>query len=193
MRITVEKTGLLALTLIPGMALAHPGHEHTSSFLSGLIHPLTGLDHLLAMFAIGLWATSLGGRSLTLVPTMFVTVMLLGAGAAMLGMNVPFIESGILLSVILMGALLLSAKRLPLAASITIAGTFAIFHGAAHGMEMPLNANGFEYGLGFALATIALHLVGIGTGRMLQSLNLTRLNQVGGAAISLAGVFLVFA
>lgn len=193
MRISTIKMGLLACILVPGLALAHPGHEHTSSFLSGLTHPLTGLDHLLAMLAVGLWAASLGGRALLIVPSMFVLTMILGAAAAMFGASVPFVESGIVLSVILLGGLLVLAKRLPTALAAIIAGAFALFHGVAHGMEMPLSGNGLEYGVGFSLATIALHLVGVGAGQLLHRLQLSMLSRLSGAAIGLAGLFLSLA
>ncbi|WP_417552936.1 HupE/UreJ family protein [Marinomonas fungiae] len=193
MRLSTIKIGFLALLLTPSLALAHPGHEHTSSFLSGLTHPLTGLDHLLAMFAIGLWAASLGGRALFVVPAMFVVTMILGAVAAMYGISVPFVESGILLSVMLLGVLLLIGKHLPTALAASLAGAFALFHGVAHGMEMPLSGSGLEYGLGFSLATIALHLVGVGVGQLLRSLQLTIIGRISGAAIGLAGLVLTLA
>lgn len=193
MRLSTIKIGFLAFLLTPSLVLAHPGHEYTSSFLSGLTHPVTGLDHLLAMFAIGLWAASLGGRALLIVPSMFVLTMILGAAAAMFGASVPFVESGILLSVILLGTLLLSAKRLPTKFAALLAGTFALFHGAAHGMEMPLSGNGLEYGLGFSLATITLHLMGVSVGQLLHKLQLSLVSQISGAVIGLMGLFLTLA
>lgn len=193
MRISAMKMGLLALVLTPSLALAHPGHAHTSSFLSGLTHPLTGLDHLLAMFAIGLWAASLGGRALLIVPSMFVLTMILGAAAAMFGASVPFVESGILLSVVLLGSLLLIGKRLPTTLAAFLAGAFAVFHGVAHGMEMPVSGSGLEYGLGFSLATIALHLVGVGAGQLLHTLQLSVVSRISGAVIGFAGLFLTLA
>lgn len=190
MRISAIKMGLLACVMTPSLALAHPGHEHASSFLSGLSHPFTGTDHLLAMFAIGLWAASLGGRALLLVPSMFVLTMILGASAAMFGASLPFMEYGIVLSVMLFGALIVAGKSVPTFVASLIAGAFAVFHGAAHGSEMPLDGSGLEYALGFSLATITLHLVGVGVGQLLHRLNLTMIRQISGALIALMGAFL---
>jgi len=117
------KMGLAALiAAIPALASAHPGHEHTTSFMTGFMHPMGGLDHLLAMLAIGLWAASLGGRALWAVPAAFVGTMLIGGGLAVAGVQVPFIEQGIVLSVILMGALLVGAARFPITVCAGIAG-----------------------------------------------------------------------
>jgi|TARA_R110001632_G_scaffold196061_2_gene318065 urease accessory protein len=191
MRLHTLKMGLVALfATIPALALAHPGHEHTTSFMSGFMHPMGGLDHLLAMLAIGLWAASLGGRALWAIPTAFVGTMLVGGGLAVAGVQVPFIEQGIILSVILMGALLVGAARFPVAICAGIAGLFAVFHGAAHGLEMPLNANGAEYALGFAVATALLHLVGIGFGAVIARFQAPIITRVTGSLIAVAGLFL---
>ncbi|MDE8601995.1 HupE/UreJ family protein [Marinomonas sp. RSW2] len=191
MRSHTLKMGLVALfATIPALALAHPGHEHTTSFMSGFMHPMGGLDHLLAMLAIGLWAASLGGRALWAIPTAFVGTMLVGGGLAVAGVQVPFIEQGIILSVILMGALLVGAARFPVAICAGIAGLFAVFHGAAHGLEMPLNANGAEYALGFAAATALLHLVGIGFGAVIARFQAPIITRVTGSLIAIAGLFL---
>lgn len=191
MRLRTLKMGLVALfAAIPALALAHPGHEHTTSFISGFMHPMGGLDHLLAMLAIGLWAASLGGRALWAVPAAFIGTMLVGGGLAVAGVQVPFIEQGIVLSVILMGALLVGAARFPVAICAGIAGLFAVFHGAAHGLEMPLNANGVEYALGFAAATALLHLVGIGFGAAIARFQAPIITRVTGSLIAVAGLFL---
>lgn len=191
MRLRTLKMGLVALfAAIPALALAHPGHEHTTSFISGFMHPMGGLDHLLAMLAIGLWAASLGGRALWAVPAAFIGTMLVGGGLAVAGVQVPFIEQGIVLSVILMGALLVGAARFPVVICAGIAGLFAVFHGAAHGLEMPLNANGAEYALGFAAATALLHLVGIGFGAAIARFQAPIITRVTGSLIAVAGLFL---
>jgi len=191
MRLQTLKMGLVALfAAIPALALAHPGHEHTTSFISGFMHPMGGLDHLLAMLAIGLWAASLGGRALWAVPAAFIGTMLVGGGLAVAGVQVPFIEQGIVLSVILMGALLVGAARFPVTICAGIAGLFAVFHGAAHGLEMPLNANGAEYALGFAAATALLHLVGIGFGAAIARFQAPIITRVTGSLIAVAGLFL---
>lgn len=180
-----------ALAVSSGVALAHPGHEQASSFLSGFMHPIGGLDHLLAMVAIGLWAASLGGRALWAVPAAFVAMMLVGGGAAMTGLSVPFVESGILLSVIVLGILVLGARRLPIAMCAAIAGGFAVFHGVAHGMEMPMNASGAQYALGFALATAALHGAGVAFGQWMARIGTPLVTRASGSAIALAGMLLV--
>lgn len=178
-----------ALLLASGVALAHPSHEHASSFMAGFAHPMSGFDHLLAMLAVGLWAVSIGGRAMWAIPVAFVVTMLVGGGLAVAGMQVPFIEQGILLSVIVLGSLVLGAKRLPMMACAAIAASFALFHGAAHGIEMPLNANGLQYALGFASSTVILHLMGLGLG-LLATPFMTRL---GGFMIAVMGLLLVVA
>lgn len=194
MRLSTLKMGLAALVAaIPALALAHPGHEHTTSFMTGFMHPMGGLDHLLAMLAIGLWAASLGGRALWAVPAAFVGTMLVGGALAVAGVQVPFIEQGIVLSVILIGALLLGAARFSVVTCTGIAGLFAIFHGAAHGLEMPLNANGAEYALGFAAATALLHVVGIGFGAVIARFQAPIVTRVTGSIIAIAGLFLALA
>ncbi|QUX90744.1 urease accessory protein UreJ [Marinomonas sp. A3A] len=191
----LKTKGLLvaASVLASGSVLAHPGHEQASSFMTGFAHPMGGLDHLLAMVAIGLWAASIGGRALWAIPVAFVVTMLLGGGLAVAGLNVPFVEQGILLSVIILGALVLFAKRLPTAVCVAIAGGFALFHGAAHGMEMPLSANGLQYALGFALATAGLHVVGLGVGQVMAKIGTPLATRISGSLIATAGLFLAFA
>ena len=135
--------------------------------MHGFMHPLSGLDHQLAMILVGIFAYQLGGRALWLVPLTFVSVMAVGGFLGIAGMPVPFIEIGIALSVIVLGAIVAFGVKAPLAVAMGIVGLFAIFHGHAHGSEMPLDASGLEYGLGFMLATALLHAVGIGIGFMI--------------------------
>jgi urease accessory protein len=181
------------LVLVSGMTFAHSGHEDVSSFMSGLSHPLGGLDHLLAMLAIGLWAFSLGGRALWVVPAAFVLAMLAGGSLAVAGFNVPFVEQGILLSVIVLGTLVFGVKRLPISACVMIAGGFALFHGAAHGSEMPINANGVQYALGFILATAGLHTLGLGLGQLMTHFASPLMIRISGSMIAVAGLFLSIA
>lgn len=182
-----------ALTLATGAAMAHPGHEHTSSFMTGFMHPIGGLDHLLAMIAVGLWAASLGGRAVWAVPASFVLMMVVGGAMAIAGMSVPFVESGIVLSVIVLGTLVLGAKRLPVAFCAAVAGLFAIFHGVAHGMEMPLDTSGMNYALGFALATALLHGAGVGFGHWMTRIGTPLVTRLSGSVIALAGLVLAVA
>ena len=153
-----------ALFLAPTAALAHVGIGNTSGFMHGFIHPLTGLDHQLAIILVGVFAYQLGGRALWLVPLTFVAAMALGGFLGVAGIPVPFVEIGIALSVIVLGAVVAFGIKAPVALAMGAVGLFAIFHGHAHGSEMPLDAPGFEYGIGFMLATAVLHAVGIGIG-----------------------------
>lgn len=152
------------LALMPSMALAHTGVGDTSGFLHGFGHPITGLDHILAMVMVGLFACQLGGRALWLVPSTFVLVMAFGGALGIAGINVPFVEIGIALSVIVLGAVVALGVKAPIAVAMAVVGFFAIFHGHAHGAEMPEDAGGLAYGLGFVVATALLHAVGIGIG-----------------------------
>lgn len=155
---------LLALLLIaaPTAAFAHTGHGDTAGLLQGFMHPLGGLDHILAMVAVGVFAVVLGGRALWLVPLSFVSMMVLGFGLGVSGVGLPYVELGIALSSIVIGGAAALSRPMPVAAAMALAGIFAIFHGHAHGAEMPAGALGFEYAAGFVLATAALHLAGIG-------------------------------
>jgi urease accessory protein len=177
------------LLFISAGAQAHLIHGDVRGFGSGFAHPLLGLDHLLAMTAVGLWAAQLGGRARWLVPTSFVGVMIVGAALAMSGLRMPFAEEGILLSVLVLGILITVSARLPLAASMMIVGAFALFHGHSHGTEMPVSAIGFAYGVGFTLATATLHGWGIGLAHMSQSVKLPVVRWAG-AAIAVAGICL---
>ena len=184
---------LALFLLIPSLAQAHPNHGSATNLFSGLVHPITGLDHLCAMIAIGLWAAQLGGRARWAVPLAFVSVMSLGA---VLGRNepgLPFVEQGIVASVLILGILIAAALRLPLAASVTIVGLFALFHGYAHGAEMPVNISGFTYGIGFVAATAGLHLCGIGLGLTAQKLATEKMVRYAGGIIAACGLYLVLA
>ena len=178
---------ILLFTSVGAQAHILPNDVH--GFGSGFAHPLHGLDHILVMVAVGLWAAQLGGRARWLVPASFVGVMVLGGALAMAGLHVPFTEEGILLSVLVLGILVAVAARFPLAASMTIVGIFAFFHGHSHGTEMPANAVGYAYGAGFALATVLLHASGIGMAYAVQSVKLPVVRWAG-AAIALAGICL---
>lgn len=181
---------LCSLFIVPSLAHAHVGIGQTGGFGHGFSHPLGGLDHLCAMLAVGLWAAQMGGRALWAVPLAFVTVMALGGILGMAGLNLPFVETGIVLSVLLLGVLIAASARLPLAASVAIVAFFAIFHGFAHGAEMPANASGFAYAAGFTFATALLHLCGIGLGVAIQRLATPQFVRFAGAAIVLVGAWL---
>lgn len=149
-------------------AFAHAGHEGSLGFLSGLAHPLSGLDHLLAMVGIGIWAVQLGGRATWAIPSAFVALMLAGAGLGLAGVGLPLVEGGIAVSVLVIGLVIATAFRAPLAAGMCLAGTFALFHGHAHGNEIAAGAPALSTMLGFTLATALLQLAGIGIGHLLM-------------------------
>src|ERR1700676_402923 len=149
------------LSPLAAPAYAHVGVGDTSSFAAGSAHPLFGLDHLVVMIAVGAWAALKGGRALWAWRIAFVSVMLIGGSLGMAGKAVPFVEPAILASVVALGLLVALAVDLPVWAGGAIVGLFALFHGHAHGAEIPASAGGLDYAAGFALATAGLHLVGI--------------------------------
>ena len=152
------------LALLPTAALAHTGIGETSGFAHGFAHPMSGLDHVLAMVMVGVFAWQLGGRALWLVPATFVLVMALGGALGVAGIQVPFVETGIALSVIVLGAVVALGVKAPAAMTMGLVGLFAVFHGHAHGIEMPEDAGGVAYAAGFMIATALLHVAGIGVG-----------------------------
>lgn len=154
-------TGLMA---VPSCAFAHSGAGQTSGILHGFAHPLSGLDHLLAMVMVGTFAFQLGGRAIWLVPTTFVLVMALGGILGVFGVGLPFVELGIALSVVVLGCIVASRTRASTALSMGLVGLFAIFHGHAHGMEMPEGSVALSYAAGFMMATALLHALGIALG-----------------------------
>lgn len=156
------------LCLLPAAVHAHPGHG-ASGFIPGVIHPVSGADHILAMVAVGIWASQLGGKALWAVPAAFVSVMSLGGALGMAHAPLPFVEQGILASVLVLGLLIVTAARVPLAAGMCIVSAFALFHGHAHGAEMPSSSAALSYALGFTLATAALHAAGICLGSALSN------------------------
>jgi urease accessory protein len=181
-------TGLLLLASTA--AHSHTGVGTTSGFVHGFAHPIDGIDHVLAMIAIGLVAVHLGGRALCAVPLSFVIMMVAGGAAGMAGIELPFAEIGIGLSVVVLGAAVASSLHLPTVVAMALAGLFAIFHGYAHGAEMPESASGIEYALGCVLATVGLHGCGIGLGLALGWMGETvggRISRVAGRAMVLAG------
>jgi urease accessory protein len=187
----VFEVALAAAALVgSGPALAHTGLEHAVSFASGFAHPWTGLDHMLAMVAVGLWAALNGGRALWAWPAAFVGVMLAGGALGMAGVAVPLVEPGILASVIALGLLVLTAARLPVALGAVLVAVFALLHGHAHGAELPGGAAAATYAAGFALATAALHALGLGVAYLCRSDSGKLIVRGTGAAVAVAGVAL---
>jgi urease accessory protein len=184
----------IALLLAPSVAFAHPGHGEAGSLLAGFLHPLSGLDHLLAMTAVGLFAAHLGGRALWAVPATFVAVMALGGVSGAAGISLPFVEIAIALSVVIFGLMIFSGMAPPVLAAMALVGIFAIFHGHAHGTEMPVDGSGMLYGMGFMVATALLHGFGITLGLAIRSFDEVpkrRAMQACGAVIGLIGTGLV--
>ncbi len=183
----------VAAAAIPTVASAHPGFGEIHDLAHGFAHPFTGLDHMIAMLAVGVFAAQLGGRALWLVPGTFVAVMAAAGVAGMLGVTIPYVETGIALSVLALGAAIAFAIRVPVAIAMALVGFFAIFHGHAHGTEMPASASGVLFGLGFVTATALLHTIGIGfgilIGRAAGGRQLTQL--AGGAAVVIGAALLV--
>jgi urease accessory protein len=172
---------LMALLLASSPALAHIGHGSTESFAAGVAHPLSGLDHMAVMIAVGLWAALKGGRALWIWPAAFVGVMLAGGALGMAHVPVPLVEPGILASVVALGLLVALAVDLPVWLGAVIVAAFALLHGHAHGSEVAETIGGIEYMAGFALATASLHLIGVGFA-------LTMVRAHWRAAIRVAGV-----
>jgi urease accessory protein len=174
----------------PNIVFAHTGLGGTGGLWEGLAHPLTGLDHICAMLGVGLWAAQRGGRAIWLVPLAFLVVMTLGGVLGMLAISIPFVERGIVASVLIFGILIAASVRLPLLLSVLIVGIFALFHGHAHGAEMPHTVSGLMYGIGFLAATALLHLTGVAIGLIARQSASTWLLRYSGAALVLCGLYL---
>ena len=188
MKRILSVAALLALGV--GPAFAHPGHAEASSFLAGVAHPLSGLDHIAVMIAVGLWAALKGGRALWVWPVAFVGLMLVGGALGMAHVALPFVEPGILASVVALGLLVALAVDLPVITGAAIVGVFALFHGHAHGSEVAENLSGIEYMAGFAMATATLHLIGIGFAQMMTRANLRPCVRAAGAlCVVIGGAF----
>lgn len=153
---------LAAALVAPAVAWAHPGVGPHTGVAAGFLHPLTGFDHVLAMVAVGVFAANLGGRALWAVPLSFMAVMALGGALGMAGVKLPFVETMIALSLVILGLAITLPRQWPLIAAMMLAGVFGLFHGHAHGSEMAATVSGLDYGLGFLVATGLLHLTGIG-------------------------------
>lgn len=168
MRIAVRVILPATFAMAATPAFAHLDPVENGSFMAGFSHPLFGLDHILAMVAVGLWAAMVGGRAVWMVPAAFVATMVVGFGAAIAGAPLPFVEPAILASVVALGLLVALAVNLPVWAGAAIVGLFALFHGHAHGEEIGV-ATALPYLLGFASATALLHIAGIAIGLALGS------------------------
>jgi urease accessory protein len=178
----------LALLACAGAAHAHQGAGITGGLASGFMHPIFGWDHVIAMVAVGLWGAFLGNPAIWILPVVFPLVMAFGGALGVVGIPLPAVEIGIALSAVVLGAMVVFAARPPIWVAAVIVGAFAIFHGHAHGTELPGAANPLAYSLGFVLATGLLHLSGIAFGLLVRWPAGEVAVRTGGAVIALAGV-----
>ena len=185
-------TLLLTVLCWTPAAHAHVQQGEAGSFLTGLGHPISGFDHVLAMIAVGLWGAQLGAPALWLLPVTFPMVMALGGMVGLLGVPLPGVEMGIAASAILLGLAVMSELRPPLAAAVTLVGIFGVFHGHAHGTELPPGQSALLYSMGFVVATGCLHAVGIGVGLIHRWPWGQRLLRAAGAVVAVAGVFFMW-
>jgi urease accessory protein len=185
----LRSTLVAAFILAPALAQAHAQAGEASGFLTGFLHPLTGLDHIIAMVAVGLWGAQLGAPAIWMLPVTFPIVMAFGGFISLIGVPIPGVEIGIALSGVLLGAAVMIEHRPPLFIAAALVAIFAIFHGHAHGAELPPGASGLTYSIGFVIATGLLHACGIGIGTIHRwSYGRLALRALGGL-ISAGGVF----
>jgi urease accessory protein len=191
-----SRSGPLALALLTVLLWTPGAHAHVQGdaggFLSGLGHPVSGLDHVLAMIAVGLWGAQLGAPALWLLPVAFPMVMALGGLVGLLGIPLPGVEVGIAASALLLGLAVMSELRPPLAAAVALVGVFGVFHGHAHGTELPPGESALLYSTGFVMATGCLHGVGIAIGLVHPRPWGKALLRGAGAAVAVAGVFFLW-
>jgi len=169
-------------------ASAHEATGITGGFLSGFMHPLLGWDHVVAMVAVGLWGAFLGSPAIWVLPVVFPLVMAFGGALGVVGVPIPAVETGIAASAVVLGAMVAFAVRPPIWVAAVIVGAFAIFHGHAHGTELPNAANPLAYSLGFVISTGLLHLSGIAFGLLVRWPVGKVAVQAGGGLIALAGI-----
>jgi len=183
--------GALVLLLAPAMAFAHPGHGD-NGLIAGISHPIGGLDHLLAMLAVGLWAAQQQGAARWALPCTFVGTLLLGGLLGFEGLQLPALEGGIAASVLALGLAVALAVRPPLSLAVVATALFALFHGVAHGLELPDMTSPWAYAAGFVAATAALHAAGYGVVRVLPKAA-APLIRVAGAVSAVTGGWLLAA
>lgn len=190
-RLSIAALAACALTGFSSAAFAHVGDHTGMSFAEGLAHPFTGLDHMLAMVAVGLWASQLGRPALWLLPVVFPVVMAIGAAFGISGRELPWIEIGIASSVLVLGAAVALALRPSLVVSAALVGLLALLHGYSHGVELPASVSALTYGAGFIAATLMLHGFGIAMGLFANRIPLRYVARTAGAAIAVVGAVLL--
>ena len=173
---------------LAGPALAHSGDGYGGGFIAGFTHPILGWDHVAAMVAVGLWGAFLGAPAIWILPVVFPLVMAFGAVAGILGIPVPAVETGIALSAVVLGLMIVFTVKPPIWVAAVIVGAFAIFHGYAHGTELPATVNAFAYAVGFVISTGLLHLIGIAFGLLVKWPAGRVAVRGAGGVISLAGI-----
>ena len=178
----------VSAAMLSSPALAHVEQGQAAGLLAGLAHPVSGLDHVLAMVAVGLWGAQLGAPAIWLLPLTFPIVMALGGLLGLLGVPLPGVELGIAASAILLGAAVMTERRLPLVAAAVLVGVFAVFHGHAHGTELPPGQSGLLYSLGFVVATGCLHAIGIAIGAIHRWPAGRVALRIAGGGVGLAGL-----
>jgi len=181
---------LLISLLAASSASAHVGIGPTTGAVAGFSHPFSGIDHITTMIAVGLWAATKGGKALWVWPMTFVAAMIVGGALGLLHVPIPFVEPGILASVVILGLLVATAADLPVGAGAAIITVFAVLHGHAHGAEAPQSEGGLLYLGGFAIATAILHVVGIGVA-MLAGARFQAITRLAGAISAAIGLGLI--
>lgn len=190
--VTVLVATLGFMALLGGQADAHSGTGLPGGFASGFKHPFSGLDHLLAMVSVGLWGAFLGRPLIYLLPVIFPAVMAGGAVLAMIGLRLPSVEIGIALSVLVLGGCIAFALKAPVWMASLIVAAFALFHGYAHGLELPSAADPVGYSVGFVLATGLLHVLGIGIGTLKDRRGGLVATRSAGGIIALTGGWFLY-
>jgi urease accessory protein len=182
----------ILIVFTPSSAYAHVQQGEAAGFLTGFLHPISGLDHVLAMVAVGLWGAQLGAPAIWVLPVAFPMVMALGGMLGLMGAPLPGIEYGIAASAILLGAAVMFEVRASLVVTALLVGVFAIFHGHAHGTELPPGQSALLYSMGFVIATGCLHAMGIGVGALHQWTWGQKLLRTAGAVVAMGGVFFMW-
>jgi len=173
-------------------ALAHVQRGEAAGFLTGFRHPISGWDHVLAMVAVGLWGAQLGAPAIWVLPVAFPLVMAMGGMLALIGVPLPGIEVGIAASAVLLGAAVMFEVRPPLVVAASLVGVFAVFHGHAHGTELPAGQSALLYSMGFVIATGSLHALGIGIGTVHRWTWGRTLLRAAGAVVATGGIFFMW-
>lgn len=186
----ISKIGYL-LFFVPSLLFAHTGVDHSSGILHGMFHPLSGIDHLLTMLAVGLWAYQIGGRAIWFIPLTFVCSMIFGFTLSFYGIYMPLVEFGIMLSVIVSGLFIAYSYKIPVYEGSIIIAVFAMLHGYAHGMEISNSIQSLTYILGFSFSTVVLHSLGVLISFFVHRVRFPKLSRYIGVSIAFSGVYLM--